>query len=129
MLARELRHTDETIFETLLHKRSSRRRLFDIAERKATPSCYVERGGWMWWFLFTALLFATLAHAQSQPDSSTMPVAGDLVSPNERQNKSNVPLDPDWFAILVRELNVRGDLDHSLIAQLLIRSEPDKQSQ
>ena len=83
----------------------------------------------MWWFLFTALLFATLAHAESQPDSSTMPVAGDLVSPNERQNKSNVPLDPDWFATLVRELNVRGDLDHSLIAHLLIRREPDNESQ
>ena len=83
----------------------------------------------MWWFLFTALLFATLAHAQSQSDGSTRPVAGNLVSPNERQNKSNVPLDPDWFATLVRELNVRGDLDHSLIAQLLIRREPDNESQ
>jgi hypothetical protein len=80
MLARELRHTDETIFETLLHKRSSRRRLFDVAERKATPSCYVERGGWMWWFLFTALLFATLAHAQSQPDSSTTKIAAARIS-------------------------------------------------
>ena len=83
----------------------------------------------VFWLLFSALLLAKEAHAQSQPDSSTMPVAGDLVSPNERQNKSNVPLDPDWFATLVRELNVRGDLDHSLIAQLLIRSEPDNESQ
>jgi len=82
----------------------------------------------VFWLLFSALLLAKGAHAQPQPDSA-MPSAGDLISPTERRSESRVPLDPDWFATLVRELNVRGDLDHSLIAQLLIRREPDNESQ
>jgi hypothetical protein len=80
------------------------------------------------WMLFAVLLLATGAHAQPQPES-TLPVARDLMSPNEREGESSVLLDHDWFATLVRELNVRGDLDHSIIAQLLIRSEPENQSQ
>jgi hypothetical protein len=128
MIARELRHTSAAIFCNALHTRSSRRRLFDVAERTASRS--VEQGGgcMAFWLLFSALLLAKEAHAQPQPDS-TMPVAGELMSPIERRSEPSVSLDPDWLATLVRELNVHGDLGHSLIAQLLIQSEPDNQSQ
>jgi hypothetical protein len=76
------------------------------------------------WLLFSALLLATEAHAQSQPDSS-MPVAGELVSPNERRSEASVSLDTDWFGTLVRELNEQGLIESSPIATLLVKDEPD----
>jgi hypothetical protein len=77
------------------------------------------------WLLFSALLLATASHAQSRPDSTTMPVAGDLISPNDRRSESLVGHDPDWFATLVRELNEQGLVESSPIATLLVKDEPD----
>jgi hypothetical protein len=47
MIAPQLRHTVETIFCNALHTRSSRCRLFGVAERTATRLVGVEQGGWM----------------------------------------------------------------------------------